>query len=185
MGEEIQVRFAGTGGQGLQLSARILAEALLREGRIVAFSQSYEPTSRGGLSRSDLIIGDAAIDFPLVTALDLLVALDQLAMPSCLSLIKPDGVILADSDRVQSPISCSGTFHMLPLTAAARCLGNERVANAVALGALAYFSGLCSRMSLEASLKQEIPTKFLDLNLVAVSAGYRLAEDHRSALLNI
>ena len=52
-----EIRLSGTGGQGLQLAMRVLAEALLHEAHHVAYSQSYEPTSRGGVSRADLVLG--------------------------------------------------------------------------------------------------------------------------------
>ena len=64
MSNELQIRLSGSGGQGLQLSARVLAAAFADEGRIVALSQSYEPTSRGGVSRSDLVVGDGLVDYP-------------------------------------------------------------------------------------------------------------------------
>ena len=38
--------FGGTGGQGLILSAKMLADAMAADGRSVAQSQSYEPRSR-------------------------------------------------------------------------------------------------------------------------------------------
>jgi 2-oxoglutarate ferredoxin oxidoreductase subunit gamma len=182
MGAQTQLRFAGTGGQGLQLSARILAEALLRDGRVVALSQSYEPTSRGGVSRSDLVISDGAIDFPLVSALDRLIVLDQLALPSSLPLVSPGGLILADADRVGDLPAAGFTVEALPFTAAARSLGSERVANAVALGALVQLGGLVPRGCLEEVLREETPPKFLDLNLAAFAAGCRLAGDRQPVL---
>ena len=65
MMDTLEIRFSGSGGQGLILAARILAAALVAQGRNVAQSQSYEPVSRGGLSRSDLVISDGEADFPL------------------------------------------------------------------------------------------------------------------------
>lgn len=64
-----QARLSGSGGQGLGLAGRLLADALVAEGWRVALSQSYEPTSRGGLSRSDLVVDGAAVDYPLATDL--------------------------------------------------------------------------------------------------------------------
>ena len=64
--DNFEIRFGGTGGQGLQLSAKLLADALSEQGLNVARSQSYEPTSRGGISRADLVISHDALDFPLL-----------------------------------------------------------------------------------------------------------------------
>ena len=70
-----QIRFSGSGGQGLQPVAKILGAVVAADGRHIALSQSYEPTSRGGLSRADLVISEGAADYPLVTQLDYLIVL--------------------------------------------------------------------------------------------------------------
>lgn len=176
MSQPIQIRLSGAGGQGLQLSAHILAEALLREGRTLAQSQSYEPTSRGGVSRSDLVVSDAAIDYPLVTALDFLIILDDVAAAASTALLGPDSVVLIDSARVPDAPEGNWTTHRFPCTDIARSLGNERVANIVALGALAALGGLCPAATLEAVVREETPAKFAGLNLEALAAGGRLVE---------
>jgi 2-oxoglutarate ferredoxin oxidoreductase subunit gamma len=54
------------------------------------------------------------------------------------------------------------------------------VANIVALGALAALSGICERKALEQAVRAETPKSFLDLNLDALAAGYRLGEQATS-----
>jgi 2-oxoglutarate ferredoxin oxidoreductase subunit gamma len=181
MNGEIQVRLGGSGGQGLQLSSKILAAALLRSGLTVALSQSYEPTSRGGVSQSDLVVGDGAapIDYPLVTAIDYLVLLDEVAAPASLRLVKGGGVVLADADRVDAAGLAAGSgggsvVRQLPFTELARALGNERIANIIALGALIAAADLCPLATVNAVLRAETPPKFLDMNVEALAAGYRL-----------
>ena len=46
-----EMRFAGSGGQGVILCSIILAEAAFLAGKRVAQSQSYGPEARGGLCR--------------------------------------------------------------------------------------------------------------------------------------
>ncbi len=175
-GNAVQLRFGGSGGQGLQLSAKILAATLLRAGRTIALSQSYEPTSRGGVSRSDIVVGEGAepVDFPLATELDYLVLLDEVASRSSLPLVRGGGVVLADADRVEPGGGERLVLRRLPFTALARSLGNERVANVVALGALIAVAELCSLATVEAVVREETPRKFLDINLEALAAGHRL-----------
>ena len=175
-----QIRFGGSGGQGLQLSAKILAAALLRAGRTIALSQSYEPTSRGGVSRSDLVIGDGPVDWPLASDLDFLVLLDDVAAASSLPLVRQGGLVLADDARIDAGAgggrSCCGR---LPFIAAARGLGNERVANIVALGALIVMSELCDIDMVEAAIREETPRRFVEINLEALALGRGLAADFR------
>ena len=124
-----QIRFSGSGGQGLQLSARILAAALVQEGRYVAQSQSYEPTSRGGLSRSDLVVSAGQVDYPLVTKLDYLLILDQLAVATSFGLIGDSAIVLVDEERVVEPPQGKHRILSLPLLQEARRIGNPRAAN--------------------------------------------------------
>ena len=177
MSDEIQIRLGGSGGQGLQLSARLLADMVVREGRTVALSQSYEPTSRGGFSRADLVIADRAIDYPLVTGLDYLVLLDEIAIPPCLPLLKADGLILADRARVSTAFAGPLHVRILPFSDVARGLGNERVANVVALGALVATAELGADETLDAVLRDGTPQRFLDLNVEALAAGFRLGRE--------
>jgi len=179
---QLEIRLSGAGGQGLQLSAGILAEALVLEGRTVAQSQSYEPTSRGGLSRSDLVVGDETPDYPLATALDLLLILDNCAAEASTDLLKPDAVVLADTTRVPEPPRGDFALHLLPLTDTARRLGNERVANIVALGAMVALSAPCRQQSLEQAIRTRTPKGYLELNLEAMREGARLATAGEAAV---
>ncbi|CAH2602812.1 2-oxoglutarate oxidoreductase, gamma subunit [Rhodovastum atsumiense] len=172
----LELRFAGSGGQGLQLSAKILAGALLRAGRTVALSQSYEPTSRGGLSRCDVVMGanGEPVDYPLASALDVLVLLDTVAAPSSLPLLRPGALVLADATRAV-PVAAEGAeIRELPFTTLARSLGSERVANIVALGTLIAAAAPCPLAAVETVLREETPRKFLDLNIEALATGFRL-----------
>lgn len=171
---DFEIRFGGTGGQGLQLSAKLLADALSSQGLNVARSQSYEPTSRGGISRADLVVSQNSIDFPLLCELDFLLLLDQPALGISLPLMKKGAVVLADDRRAADIPSKGLKVHKLPLSEIALAMGNERVTNIVALGAFAGISNLCDYDVLEKTISQGVPQRFLDLNLVAFAKGYEL-----------
>jgi len=174
--ENFELRFGGSGGQGLQLSAKLLADALIREGRKVARSQSYEPTSRGGLSRADLVVARRRIDYPLVTALDYLVLLDQLPVAVSVPLLKPGALVIADARRAGDIPEGDHDIHVLPLSESALALGNERATNIVALGVLAGLGDVCERDTLETVIRNGVPPRFLDLNLRAFAKGMELCD---------
>ena len=169
--ETMEIRFSGSGGQGLILAARILSSALVSEGRNVAQSQSYEPVSRGGLSRSDLVVSDGEADFPLGSKLGFLLVLDTAAAEASTDLLDESSVVLVDSELVTDPPVGDFKTHSLPFTETARKLGNKRVANIVALGALAGSSNICGAESLDAAVRAMTPAKFSDLNMEALAAG--------------
>lgn len=172
----IELRFGGTGGQGLVLSAKLLADALALEGRHVAQSQTYEPTSRGGFCNADLVIAAGEVDYPLPVAFDHLVLLDKIAVKPSWPRLKDDALVIADSRLC--PELPDGTMRRchIPLSRTAIELGSERVTNIVALGALIEMTGLCKRASVEKVIRALSPRGFLDLNLDALAAGYDLAK---------
>ncbi len=169
-----EIRLAGNGGQGLILGAHILFRALSLDGRRAAQSQSYEPTSRGGFCYSDVIVTEDSSDYPLVTTLDMIVALAQVGIDRSLALAKPNALIIVDEKHVPAPPQGSFRLCPLPITERAIAVGSPRVANIIALGALACISGICSKGALEQAVRLEAPEKFADLNLSAVHEGFAL-----------
>jgi 2-oxoglutarate ferredoxin oxidoreductase subunit gamma len=176
----LEIRIGGTGGQGLILCAKMLADALAAAGKRVAQSQTYEPTSRGGYCNSDLVISDGEVDYPLATALDYLVLLDRLAVKPSWGALKPGALVIADTRLCPELPAGEHRAHQLPLSRTAIELGSERVANIVALGALAALGKICERKALEQAVRAETPKSFLDLNMDALAAGYRLAQPETS-----
>ena len=171
-GQRIEVRIGGTGGQGLILSAKMLADALAASGKHVAQTQSYEPTSRGGFCSADLVVADGEVDFPLATALDCLVLLDRMAVTPTWPLLKSGTLVIADTRLCPELPEGDYRCHHLPLSRIALQLGSERVTNIVALGALVALSGICDRSRIEQAVRAEAPRGFLDLNMDALKAGY-------------
>jgi 2-oxoglutarate ferredoxin oxidoreductase subunit gamma len=176
-GTRLEMRIAGSGGQGLILAAKMLADALASAGRRVAQSQTYEPTSRGGFCNADLVIAQGEVDFPLATTLDCLVLLDGIAVKPSWPLLKADAIVIADTRLCPELPENGHRSYRLPLTRSAIELGSERVANIVALGALAVIAGLSNRKQLEQAVRNDTPRSFLDLNLDALAVGFRLGEE--------
>jgi 2-oxoglutarate ferredoxin oxidoreductase subunit gamma len=115
------------------------------------------------------------VDYPLPTALDLLLILDACALAAGTDLVRSGAIVLTDSLRVPEPPEGDFVLHSLPFTERARVLGNERIANIIALGAIGHFTGLVSQEGLAAAVRARAPKKFIALNLDALEEGYRLA----------
>ncbi len=175
----VEVRLAGSGGQGLILAGLVLAEAAgLYDGREVAMVQSYGPEARGGASKAEVILSDRAIDYPLCTRVDLLLALNQEAADVYGWDLAPEAWILVDADLVQHPPSTRAVA--LPFTATARDkLKKVMVANVVALGAISQLTGLVSRQALEKALLKRVPPGTESLNKKALNLGARLAREYQ------
>lgn len=94
--------------------------------------------------------------------------------------MKLGALVIADTRLCPEVPDDGHRVHRLPLTRTAIELGSERVANIVALGALAELGKLCDRNVLEAAVRGETPKAYLDLNLDALAAGYEMAEGEAS-----
>lgn len=178
---ELEIRLSGSGGQGILLIGRILGEALTQKRFKVAQSQSYEPTSRGGLSRSDLVASDHDVDYPLATSLDYLVVLHKIAVGASDQLLKSSSLIIIDSPLSELYRPSSGQCVFLPISETAKRLGSIRSTNMVALGTLLALSDICDEVTLFAAIEQVAPAKLVESSLEAVKEGYRIAQNSQTA----
>ena len=175
MEDRVEIRLSGTGGQGLILAGMILSDAVVLEGKWAAQSQSFEPLSRGGSSRADVVISTEEVDYPLVTEPDFLLVLDPAAVET--GPLDPEGTVLLDRDLGRAAAYAVSREIELPLVTTARGLGNPRVANIVALGALTVLTNVCRRDSLETAIRRRSPRGFEAINLEAMEAGHRLGAE--------
>ena len=111
MGNRYEIRFAGSGGQGVILAAVIVGEAaaLFEDGLSVVQSQSYGPEARGGKSKAEVVISTDPIDYPKVIKPNLQVILTQQAAEEYAKDTLPGGKIIYDdffvtnqANRIQS-----------------------------------------------------------------------------------
>jgi 2-oxoglutarate ferredoxin oxidoreductase subunit gamma len=182
MKNRYEVRLAGMGGQGLILAGIILAEgATIFDGKNAIQSQSYGPESRGGASRSEVIISpeDVEIDFPKVTVPDLLLIMSREAMERYGQDVKPDGLIVIDSTYVQVPENPACRVVSIPITELTRKqFGKTIVSNIVALGSIVALTDIISRDALEKAVIKRVPRGTEELNKSALELGYSLAREN-------
>ncbi|HLB30979.1 MAG TPA: 2-oxoacid:acceptor oxidoreductase family protein [Gammaproteobacteria bacterium] len=173
---QIEIRLSGSGGQGILLAGQLLGDALTLEKKRIAQSQSYEPTSRGGLSRCDLVAGIKTADYPLASALDYLVILDRIALNVSDDITTPNTLIVIDAGADDEQTVGNGQTQVLPLLDTARACNDIRSANMVALGALLELSGICRLASLDAAIREGAPAKLVKSMIEAVHAGQALIQ---------
>lgn len=171
----VEVRLAGAGGQGIGLAGLLLAEAAILAGRNAAQSQAYGPESRGGASRSDVVIAGGDIGFPIPTRFDVLLALTQEACDRYRAELRPGGLLVVDACRVVVPPGAPVEVRALPFEDAARRAGGAMAVNMVALGALAVLTGVVGIGDLERAVRARVGGRHLDLDLRALAAGAALA----------
>lgn len=166
-----EVRFSGSGGQGLITAAVIFAEAVgVYGGKQVCQTQSYGPEARGGKSKAEVVISDEPIDYPKAIELDLLLAMNQAACDAYFFDLQPNGLLVVDSSLVeQFPTS---RIIAIPFTDIARDeIGKSMVANIIALGTIGVLSKQVSVEDLERSLQSRVPPATVDMNIKALHFG--------------
>ena len=176
-----EFRLSGAGGQGLILAGIILARAAGKEGYKVTQTQSFGPESRGGASRSDVIISNNEIYYPEAQTFDYLIALTQEATDKYLFDLKEDGLLLIDTGYVKNLGMTVNNIVEVDLTATLlEKLGTTLPMNIVSLSIIAKLSGLVSNSALESAIKESLKPSLHDLNIKAMKLGLEIADQSKN-----
>jgi len=152
--KRIEVIIGGFGGQGT-----LLAEA------------------RGGAARSEVVISDEDIDYPMVIEADTLISMSQLALNRYIGRVKADGVVMIDEDLVKEIARKDVRVVKIPATKiASEELKLPIVANMIMMGALTTLTGMVKPEALTKSIKISVPKGTIQMNLKALRRGLKLAE---------
>ena len=175
MDSRYDMRFTGSGGQGVILANIILAEAAVIAGLHTAQSQSYGPEARGGLCRAEVIISREEILYPRILAPTFLLALTQSSLDKYSQGISDNCMVLADNSlKVPDSLDPSRVVCLPILETAAEKVGKAMTANVVAVGAVNALLGLFDDASLEEAVRRHIPAGTEEINLKALRAGKEL-----------
>ncbi|MCP3951529.1 MAG: 2-oxoacid:ferredoxin oxidoreductase subunit gamma [Desulfobacterales bacterium] len=174
-----EVMFAGFGGQGILLSAKILAHAAMEQGFEVAWIPSYGPEMRGGTAYCTVVVSDRPIGSPIIRNPMHLVAMNRPSLEKFAPVIKPGGVILVNSTLISVPAGRDDVDELrVPVNDIAKELGNVRSANIIALAAFAARSKIVDFEMIRKCVEEEFSRKpkLIPLNLEAVAAGEKAAQ---------
>jgi len=168
---KLEIILAGYGGQGIILSGIILGSAGIYDNKNVVQVQSYGPEARGGACKSEVIISDNPIYYPLVQNADMLLAMSQEALDKYVYLLKPDGVLIVDSDLVKN--APFNNVHKIPATDLAFQKFQRRiVANMIMLGSIIRITKVVTYQALEKAIIENVPKNTEEINLKAIKLGY-------------
>lgn len=176
MKKHYEMRFSGSGGQGLMLLGDVLAQSAgCMRGDEVVLTKSYGPESRGGACRSELIIDTDTIGYPVVRHPDLMLAMSQKSCDAYAGDLDANGALLVDADLVKE-IPPAKKVWKIPLTRIAEeTTGRAVAANVVALGAIAVLSGRVPAEYVKEAAKKMFKPAQWALNARAFDAGVAAA----------
>lgn len=176
--QRTRIVFSGSGGQGVITAAIILAEAaVIHEGLNATQSQSYGAAARGGATRSDIILSDAEINFPVVNQPNILVCLTQDAYSAFAPIIRPGGTLITDSRFVKITRKVDAKQIELPIyDSVVNNIGKPIVFNISVLGAFLGIHPIVREESMVAVIKKRVPGDFIQLNIDAFYLGRDIAK---------
>jgi Pyruvate/2-oxoacid:ferredoxin oxidoreductase gamma subunit len=131
---------------------------------------------RSGTSNCHIRLSRQPIDSPLVTAPNMLLAMNEPSLKKFVASVQPGGWILYNGDAI--PDDCQrDDLHALafPFTQIADQLGQARVANMVILGTLLEITGVLPQTSVDAALHRLVKhSKWLEIDERALTRGREL-----------
>jgi 2-oxoglutarate ferredoxin oxidoreductase subunit gamma len=170
-----EIRLQGFGGQGIITAGHLIGEAAsLHDRKHAVMTEDYSPYITGGWSRADVIVSDEAVDYPLISSPDILVAMSQDALDDNWRKIKDDAEILVEKSMVNAGAVAGHRVSAVPALTVAEELGKRLVANIVMLGFLTAKTGLVSQEAMLNAIVKRYP-KAAELNKRAFQRGCELA----------
>ena len=188
------IQIVGVGGQGVLLASMVLGNAAMKSGYKVAMSEVHGMAQRGGSVLCTLRFGDDVIS-PLEAEgdADMIMGFEPVETCRYLSLGNKDTVVIMNLDPVYPSMVAAGmesypeideliasarsqnqNVRTLEATSLAIEAGKAVAANAVMIGAVAGVKGFPLDMKvLRETLAENVPQKFLELNLKAFDLGFK------------
>jgi len=175
--KKTEIRIAGLGGQGVVLAGHILGKAAVNDGLQVVQTQSYGAEARGSAAKSEIILSNQKIGFPMVRKSDVLVAMNQTALDKHLKDLRADGVLIMDTETIKEAPSTKAKVFKVDATKIAETeLKSKMYANMVMLGAIARITKLVTRGSVEKAIREIFSGEAADRNIAAFKAGLNSTE---------
>jgi len=128
-----KIIIAGSGGQGIMLLGKVMAEAAMAEGKFVTWLPAYGAEVRGGTAHCMLVISDREIGSPYIDKADTLIIMNKPSFDKFSARVDKTGRMIINSSLVDMQENTCRA-EKFPFTEIAVKLGNVKVANMVALG---------------------------------------------------
>ncbi len=170
-----QYLFSGFGGQGILFSGKFLAYKGLIEGKNVSWLPSYGPEMRGGTASCSVIVSDSLVGSPIVSAPDVLVAMNLPSLDKFESSVKSGGIIFLDSSLIERKVNRTDvTVYYVPATRLANENGISTLANMIMVGKILKVLEENTQEGIEKALAKVISARHADMlefNRKAIQIG--------------
>ena len=170
-----QILIAGFGGQGILFSGKFLAYKGLLEEIQVSWLPSYGPEMRGGTANCNVILSDLPVGSPIITAPDVLVAMNRPSLQKYVNNVVSGGQIYVDSSLIDVKVERDDVeVFYIPATQMAKDEGIGTLANMIIVGHLLENHPELSFEGTDAVVDSLVPPKkaaLKELNMKALNLG--------------
>jgi len=170
-----QILFAGFGGQGILFSGKFLAYKGLMEDLQVSWLPSYGPEMRGGTANCNVILSETPVGSPIITAPDVLVAMNLPSLQKYVDTVVPGGQIYVDSALIDMKVERTDVeVFYIPATQMAKDNGIATLANMIIVGHMLANHPELDFTGVDAVVNKLVPPKkaaLVELNMKALTLG--------------
>ena len=175
-----EIIIAGFGGQGVLFGGQVLAYAAMDSGKEVTWIPSYGPEMRGGTANCTVVIADDEIGSPLVKNPPLAVALNLPSFDKYEEVLAPGGTLIVNPSMVDRGAKRTDiNVILVPCNEIAEEIGDKKLMNMVAIGALLTALPEVTVKDIEKALEAHLPARhkhLLPKNYKALKRGFEHAQ---------
>ncbi len=155
-----EILLAGSGGQGMVLAGKMLAQAAVAQGWNATYIPAYGVEVRGGTAHCHVKIGRRQIGSPIVEDAAIVVAMNEPSYREFSPLLRKGSTLVVNSSLVPSVGSHPGVkIISLDMSNIAADMGSLRSANLLALGLCVGLLGLTAGEPLKHLLAETLGRK--------------------------
>ena len=163
----IKAIFSGFGGQGVLFGGQVITYAAMDAGKEVTWIPSYGPEMRGGTANCTVIIADDEIGSPLVKNPPLAIALNLPSFDKYEELLAPGGTLIVNQSMVDRGAKRTDiNVILVPCNEIAEELGDKKLMNMVAVGALLTALPEITIKDVEKALEGHLPARHVPHDVV-------------------
>ncbi len=175
-----EIIIAGFGGQGVLFSGQVVAYAAMDAGKEVTWIPSYGPEMRGGTANCTVVIADDEIGSPLVKNPPLGIALNLPSFDKYEDMLQKGGTLVVNKSMVdRGPKRDDIRVILVPCNEIAEEIGDRKLTNMVAVGALLSALPEITLKDVEKALAAHLPERHRNLlpkNYEALKRGFEAAQ---------
>ena len=182
-----EIIISGFGGQGVLFAGQVIAYAAMDSGKQVTWIPSYGPEMRGGTANCTVVIADQEIGSPLVKNPPLVIALNLPSYDKYEPMMQVGGTLVVNQsmvDRGAKRDDINTVF--VSANEIAEQIGDKKLTNMVAVGALLAALPEVTIETLEEALKAHLPARhqhLLPKNYEALRRGFESAKEQLAVIV--